>query len=342
LASLLARLRGRAICGVTVSMAGTALLTVSQYLAASTADKPDLPARTDPGHPPPFRSADGVSFELETFSAQPWRLLWTSLGVPDTVADRAWQPFMLRYVSAVAPLPAALHLVAINPRLVSAHASGWGDALGADPPPGTDFMVQAYAGLPDHLTPADEAPAGSLMTLLDVLGGLIATSGVLAGLLGRERDGRGAGCQLPAVRRRPAASPAKRTGTTRTARVQDVRSTAARGGRRPRAQPKRLAARSHRRTRSMPGDDRFLVPLYSAVEAARHLDVPASTFRTWAHGYRNRPRGRPPVVGESIVTTVPADSGASIPFVGLAATPPRRGALGNSSSCATTNESSPR
>ncbi|MBV9030221.1 MAG: hypothetical protein JO364_07900 [Pseudonocardiales bacterium] len=32
----------------------------------------------------------------------------------------------------------------------------------------------------------------------------------------------------------------------------------------------------------------------------------------------NRPQGRPPVVGESIVTTVPADSGASIPFIGLA------------------------
>jgi crotonobetainyl-CoA:carnitine CoA-transferase CaiB-like acyl-CoA transferase len=34
-------------------------------------------------------------------------------------------------------------------------------------------------------------PAGSLLPLLDVLGGLVATSGVLAGLLGRERDGRG-------------------------------------------------------------------------------------------------------------------------------------------------------
>jgi crotonobetainyl-CoA:carnitine CoA-transferase CaiB-like acyl-CoA transferase len=82
-------------------------------------------------------------------------------------------------------------LAAINPRLVCAHASGWGDSLGANPPPGTDFMVQAYAGLADHLTPAGEAPAGSLMTVLDVLGGLVAASGVLAGLLGRERDGRG-------------------------------------------------------------------------------------------------------------------------------------------------------
>jgi CoA:oxalate CoA-transferase len=82
-------------------------------------------------------------------------------------------------------------LAAVNRRLVSAHASGWGEALGPNPPPGTDFMVQAYAGLPDHLTPLGEAPTGSLMTLLDVLGGLVASSGVLAGLLGRERDGRG-------------------------------------------------------------------------------------------------------------------------------------------------------
>jgi crotonobetainyl-CoA:carnitine CoA-transferase CaiB-like acyl-CoA transferase len=388
LTGLLARLRGCPVRGVTVSMAATALLTVAQYLAAGTADEPDPPARLGSGHPPPFRSADGVSFEVETLYAEPWRALWTSLGVPDTVAGRAWRPFTLRYSTAVAPLPAALHaatearpfaeltcaaaaagvavqrlrrhaerreelgsskpfaapwtlqplqpsqpsqstakpprhgdisgsnvpcsaryvsmsgredagdrplagmvvveagrrvqaplaahllgllgaevirieptggdplrgtpplagdcsarflalnrgkqvieadlwnpagrrtvleaaaaadvfmhnwvpgkaaqlgldhdhLAAVNPRLVSAHASGWGDALGAHPPPGTDFLVQAYTALPDHLTPAGEVPAGSLMPLLDVLGGLVVTSGVLAGLLGRERDGRG-------------------------------------------------------------------------------------------------------------------------------------------------------
>jgi CoA:oxalate CoA-transferase len=367
LASLLARLRGCPTRGVTVSMAGTALLTVAQYLAAGTADEPDLPIRAGSGHPPPFRSADGVTFELEALYAQPWRQLWTSLGVPETVAGRAWRPFMLRYARAVAPLPAALHaatetrtfaelagaaaaagvavqrlrrhaerrhelacsrpfaapweiepigsatpgaavrrpgagplaemvvveagrrvqaplaghllgllgadvfsieptggdslrgappmagdcsarffalnrgkrlveadlwnpvgrrtvldaaaqadvflhnwapgkaeqlgldhdrLTAVNPRLIYAQTSSWGEAgpthpMGAQPPAGTDFMVQAYAALPDHLTPIGEVPAGSLMTVLDVLGGLIATSGVLAALLGRERDGRG-------------------------------------------------------------------------------------------------------------------------------------------------------
>ncbi len=390
LAGLLARLRGCPARGITVSMAATALLAVSPYLAAGTADEPDVPsAQLRSGHPPPFRSADGVAFELETFYAEPWRTLWTSLGVSDTVAGRAWRPFLQRYVTAVAPLPAALHtatesrpfaeltcaaaaagvavqrlrkhaerrdelasskpfappwtlephpwhephppheanhprhgvmsgsrgsclpchgsmpgserakdgplagivvveagrrvqaplaahllgqlgaevirieptggdplratppmagrcsaqflalnrgkrvveadlwspagrrrivdeaahadvflhnwvpgkaaqlgldhdhLAAVNPRLVCAHASGWGDARGPHPLPGSDFMVQAYTGLPDHLTPGSEAPAGSLMPLLDVLGGLIAASGVLAGLLSRERDGRG-------------------------------------------------------------------------------------------------------------------------------------------------------
>ncbi len=91
LAGVLARLRGRPTRGVTVSMAATALLTVSQYLAAGTADEPDLPLRAGPGHPPPFRSADGVTFELETLHAEPWRALWTSLGVPEAMAGRAWR-----------------------------------------------------------------------------------------------------------------------------------------------------------------------------------------------------------------------------------------------------------
>lgn len=369
LAALLARLRGGPASGVMVSVAATALLTVSQYLAAGTADERDPVARAEPGNPPPFQSLDGVVFELEALDEEPWWRFWTAFGLSDEVSHRSWRPFLLRYSTAVAELPVELHaatmtrsfadlrhaaesvgvavqplrsyaqrrqelvghdpfaaswtiepngsaraepgtgraggsgarfgdgplagmvvvdagrrvqgplagqllgqlgaevvrieptggdplrampplagdcsarffalncgkrlveadlwnptgraevldavrdadvflhnwapgraarlgldhdrLAAVNPRLVSAHASGWGDARGTNPPPGTDFMVQAYAGLPDQLTPFGEAPAGSLMTLLDVLGGLVATSGVLAGLLGRERDGRG-------------------------------------------------------------------------------------------------------------------------------------------------------
>ncbi|HEU0128479.1 MAG TPA: hypothetical protein VFQ48_07730, partial [Pseudonocardiaceae bacterium] len=67
-----------------------------------------------------------------------------------------------------------------------------------------------------------------------------------------------------------------------------------------------------------PTDERFNVPLYSVSEAAHHIDVPVSTFRTWTHGYERRPRGHRAVTGEPIVTTLPRDAGVSVPFVGLA------------------------
>ncbi|MGH3997007.1 MAG: CoA transferase, partial [Pseudonocardiaceae bacterium] len=89
----------------------------------------------------------------------------------------------------------AEHLAAVRPGLVYAYASGWGDAFGAGsssgPPLGTDFMVQAYSGLAAMVRPSDEPPAPSLMTLTDVLGGLICAQGVLAGLLARIRGGSG-------------------------------------------------------------------------------------------------------------------------------------------------------
>jgi crotonobetainyl-CoA:carnitine CoA-transferase CaiB-like acyl-CoA transferase len=83
------------------------------------------------------------------------------------------------------------HLAAARRGLVYAYASGWGDALGAAPPLGTDFMVQAYSGLAAMVRPSDEPPAPSLMTLTDVLGGLVCAQGVLAGLLARIRTGCG-------------------------------------------------------------------------------------------------------------------------------------------------------
>lgn len=66
--------------------------------------------------------------------------------------------------------------------------------------------------------------------------------------------------------------------------------------------------------------DRFATALYTVSEAARYLDVPASTLSSWAHGYRNRPPGRPEVVGAPILTTLPRRTVRlpGIPFIGLA------------------------
>lgn len=82
------------------------------------------------------------------------------------------------------------HLAAVNPALVYAYTSGWADRI-VGAPMGTDFMVQARTGVGEAVHPAGEPPAPSLMTLLDVLGGLLGTEAVLAGLLLRERNRQG-------------------------------------------------------------------------------------------------------------------------------------------------------
>jgi uncharacterized protein (DUF433 family) len=65
-------------------------------------------------------------------------------------------------------------------------------------------------------------------------------------------------------------------------------------------------------------DIRFDVPLYTLAEAAHALDVPATTFATWARGY-DRAAGKKQWHGDPIVTSLGGPPRqASIPFVGLA------------------------
>lgn len=80
-------------------------------------------------------------------------------------------------------------LCAANPALVYAHASGWGASSAPDLFPGTDFMVQARSGLAWEMAEGADRPRPTLMTVLDVLGGLVSAEGILAGLLARERSG---------------------------------------------------------------------------------------------------------------------------------------------------------
>ncbi|MFI9627382.1 CoA transferase [Streptomyces sp. NPDC052042] len=80
----------------------------------------------------------------------------------------------------------------VRPDLVYAGASGFGDACPPERTPiGTDYLAQARSGLAAALRPAGEPPAPSLMTLTDVLGGLVCAQAVVAGLLRRARTGNG-------------------------------------------------------------------------------------------------------------------------------------------------------
>ncbi|MEU6949345.1 CoA transferase [Streptomyces sp. NPDC046316] len=357
LAALLAQARGGTApvrVGTSADRAG--LLAVSQYLAAAGADEGEA-AELAPGGPP-FTSADGVVFELETLDPGSWAAFWRALDAPTDAIRAGWRPFQFRYATACAPFPEELHdatrahgwervrqaaalsgaqvcalrtlaeraaehdgaapwefgllrpgtpvlagpaptalrplagltvleagrriqaplaahllgllgaevvrieppggdplrgmppacsgvsarwlalnrgkraveidiksaadrrrlremaaeadvflhnwapgkaaelgldaedFAAANPALVHAYTSGWAGRL-ADAPMGTDFMVQARTGVGEAVRPHGEAPAPSLMTLLDVLGGLLGAEAVLAGLLLRERTGHG-------------------------------------------------------------------------------------------------------------------------------------------------------
>ncbi|MFF1337819.1 CoA transferase [Streptomyces sp. NPDC058290] len=359
LAGLVGQARGAAPSHVTVGADRAGLLAVSQYLAAAGADEGEA-AELAPGGPP-FTSAEGVLFELETLDPGAWAGFWRALEAPADAIRAGWRPFQFRYATACAPFPQALHAVTrshplprirqaavlsgaevcvlrtlaeraleadgaapwsmrpltwspasasphtaaapspgrplagltvleagrriqaplaahllgllgaeiirieppggdplrgmppacsgisarwlalnrgkeaveidikaeadrrhlremvaqadvflhnwapgkaaelgldaddlalVNPALVYAYTSGWADRLhGA--PMGTDFMVQARTGVGEAVRPEDEPPAPSLMTLLDVLGGLHGAEAVLAGLLLRERTGHG-------------------------------------------------------------------------------------------------------------------------------------------------------
>lgn len=86
--------------------------------------------------------------------------------------------------------------VDLNPALIYAYAAGWSTNGSADPLlssiPGTDFMTQAYSGIARKISQASGTRGGSLFTVLDVLGGVIAAQGTTVALLKRELDQVGA------------------------------------------------------------------------------------------------------------------------------------------------------
>ncbi|WP_407562897.1 CoA transferase [Streptomyces sp. 184] len=140
------------------------------------------------------------------------------------------------------------HLAAAHPGLVYAYTGGWAGRLpGA--PLGTDFMVQARTGVGEAARPADEDPAPSLMTLLDVLGGLLGAQTVLAALLLRERTGRGV-----------------RAGSSLLGAADLLTAPA-----RTRAADGRAPRRPAGFRRPLPARDGLLAPADACAEAAAHL-----------------------------------------------------------------------
>ncbi|WP_051732715.1 CoA transferase [Kitasatospora phosalacinea] len=75
-------------------------------------------------------------------------------------------------------------VAALHPGLVYAQASGGGPGLS------TDYPVQAHSGLAALLAPDGLPPRPTLLTVCDVLGGLVCAAGTVAALEARERTGR--------------------------------------------------------------------------------------------------------------------------------------------------------
>lgn len=78
------------------------------------------------------------------------------------------------------------------PRLVHAQMSGWDPAGPHAGEVAGDYVVQAWCGCGRGLNEAGRPPFPSTVTLLDVTAGMLACEAILAALLDREEDGRGA------------------------------------------------------------------------------------------------------------------------------------------------------
>ncbi|GAA1847995.1 CoA transferase [Actinomadura bangladeshensis] len=112
-AGMLAVLRGGPAACAATSVAQAAALALNQYVAVATSEPgagrcpPEAAERT-----PPFRSADGIRFEIETFAAENWLAFWTALGAGRPAIAAGWPPFRQRFATATCALPPALQAAA--------------------------------------------------------------------------------------------------------------------------------------------------------------------------------------------------------------------------------------
>ena len=105
----IAEMRGRPVPAVRTSVLQAGLLLLSHYFVVATGLGDAVPGPPLPAPGPPFRSADGQWFEIETLDPESWRELWTSLGAGDADLGRGWTIFRWRYERATCSLPHGLH-----------------------------------------------------------------------------------------------------------------------------------------------------------------------------------------------------------------------------------------
>lgn len=80
---------------------------------------------------------------------------------------------------------------AINPRLVYASISGFGQTGPWAQRPGFDMIAQAMSGVMSVSGHPDQPPVRNSVSIADLGAGLMAIYGILSALLGREKSGRG-------------------------------------------------------------------------------------------------------------------------------------------------------
>ncbi len=108
LAAAVGRCRGVRIGEVRTSVLQAALLQASHYLAAATCPPEEVPAPA-PAPGPPFRTADGQWFEIETFDTEAWKAFWLRLSAPADELGPAWTRFRPRYYRGTSSLPVGFH-----------------------------------------------------------------------------------------------------------------------------------------------------------------------------------------------------------------------------------------
>ena len=107
IANLIGQLKGSSLKRVDIFPERVALVAMAQYLAMELAGL-KAPTKKDNTDSPPFKSQDHILFEIEVLDPNQWGAFWQAFNLPSSDISASWQPYMQRYVSASAWLPASL------------------------------------------------------------------------------------------------------------------------------------------------------------------------------------------------------------------------------------------